>query len=391
MLRCLLALVFVVSFVSGLNNGVGSTPQMGWNSWNYYACDGYNYTVLRQTVDAFFTQGLYAAGYNYLNIDDCWAEYYRTSNGTLQPDKQKFPQGETMQDLIDYVHQRGMLFGLYSDAGERTCANHDPGSLGHEQIDAQTFADWGVDYLKYDNCNNEGERALERYPPMRDAILSTNRPLFFSLCEWGRERVPTWGRAVGNSWRTTKDISDHWESMLYNLYLNNHWVDYAGPGGWNDPDMLEVGNGGMTTTEYISHFSLWSLMKAPLIIGCDVITMDATTRGILTNTEVIAVNQDSRGIQGKLIRSPTDTTEVWAGPLTNGNVAAILFNRGRSAANITMEWDDLNIIPSVTASVRDLWAHKDLGTFSRSYTGLVESHGVLMFKIIPSYSLDYAQ
>lgn len=396
---------------------------LGWNSWNHFGCDGYNYTTLKETVDSIVSNGLYDAGYNYLvcfpqknfsetkfyllpqNIDDCWAEYYRTENGTLQPDKTKFPPGQTLEDLINYVHDNGMLFGIYSgtktttqrnqffkkkkDAGERTCADHDPGSLGHEQIDAQTFSDWGVDYLKYDNCYNTQERALDRYPPMRDALLSVQRPIFFSLCEWGRERVATWGRAVGNSWRTTKDIRDSWTSMIYNLYDNNRWADFGGPSGWNDPDMLEVGNGGMTTTEYTTHFSMWALMKAPLIIGCDVTNMSDDTKNILMNKEVIAVNQDPRGVQGKLVRKETENTEIWTGPLINGNYAVVLFNRGSNQANITLEWDDINVSQEIEIGLRDLWLHQNIGTFQHNYSTLVESHGVVMLKAIPSYSLDY--
>merc|ERR1711963_641795 len=357
------------ALVVALNNGLGLTPQMGWNSWNHFGCDGYNY----------------------VNIDDCWSEYNRDAKGALVPDQSKFPdaEGQSLQSLIDYIHQQGLLFGLYSDAGNLTCAKHDPGSLGYETIDAQTWTDWKVDYLKYDNCNNEHLRALQRYPPMRDALNATGRPLFFSLCEWGREEVPTWGRAVGNSWRTTPDIKDEWHSMLENLYRNNLAADFAGPGGWNDPDMLEVGNGGMTTTEYRSHFSLWCLMKAPLIIGCDVNNMDEDTRTILLNTEAIAVNQDPRGIQGRLVRSPTTTTSVWTGPLVDGNVAVILFNTGPDPASITLKWNDMNILPTTEVLLRDLWAHQDLGVFKTSYTASVASHDVLMLRVIPSYAINY--
>lgn len=225
---------------------------------------------------------------------------------------------------------------------------------------------------------------------MRDALLSVSRPIFFSLCEWGRERVATWGRAVGNSWRTTKDIKDRWTSMLYNLYDNNRWAEFGGPGGWNDPDMLEVGNGGMTTVEYTSHFSLWSLMKAPLIIGCDVTSMSDDTKTILLNKEVIAVNQDPRGVQGKLVRSQSEDTEIWSGPLLNGNHAVVLFNRGFNHANITLEWSDMNISGDTQIGIRDLWLHQNMGIYQHTYSAMVEPHGVVMIKAIPSYSMDYA-
>jgi alpha-galactosidase len=246
-----------------------------------------------------------------------------------------------------------------------------------------------VDYLKYDNCNSEGLDELTRYPPMRDALNATGHPLFFSLCEWGYEGVPTWGRAVGNSWRTTGDISDTWESMLTILYQNDLAAAAAGPGGWNDPDMLEVGNGGMTTAEYRSHFSLWSLMKAPLIIGCDVTDMDEPTRTILLNAEVIAINQDSLGVQGRLIRQPTTSTDIWAGPLVDGNVAAVLFNTGSQAASITVEWTDLNLLSDVQASLRDLWAHKDLGIYTGYFTATVQPHDVLVLRVIPEYAINF--
>ena len=262
--------------------------------------------------------------------------------------------------------------------------------MGHEPIDAQTWASWGVDYLKYDNCHNEFEKPLERYPPMRDALNATGRPIFFSLCEWGREDVPSWGHAVGNSWRTTGDISDHWESMLKNLYENDQYAQFAGPGGWNDPDMLEVGNGGMTTTEYISHFSLWCLAKAPLIIGCDITQMSNDTKTILTNTELIAINQDSRGVQGKLIRQAANSTEIWAGPLVDGNVAAILFNKNTTPQLVTVVWDDLQIISSVSCALRDLWAHENLGVFTGSYTATVQPHGVVVLRVVPSYAPNYS-
>ena len=361
----------------GLDNGLGKVPQMGWNSWNHFGCD-ISDDIIRQTADAFGTYGLDKFGYRYVNIDDCWASS-RNSNGNVQADPNTFPKG--IADLASYVHSKGLLFGMYSDAGNKTCAGR-PGSLGYETNDAQTYAGWGVDYLKYDNCNNDGIDPKVRYPVMRDALNKTGRPIFFSMCEWGVEFPATWAPLVGNSWRTTGDISDRWDSMITRADQNNLWAAYAGPGGWNDPDMLEVGNGGMTTTEYETHFSLWCLMKAPLLIGADVRNMSADTLRILTNVEVIAVNQDPRGAQGRKVNTTGDY-EVWSAPLSDGAFAVILLNRGDTAVSMTAWWEDLPLDPNVTATVRDLWLHQDVGVVKGSVTAGVAGHGVVMYRITP--------
>ena len=270
---------------------------MGWNSWNKFHCN-INEELIRKTIDELVDSGLVEAGYKYINLDDCWQKD-RDEDKKILPDYETFPNG--IKPLVDYAHEKGLLFGLYSSAGTLTCERR-PGSLGYEEIDAQTYAEWGVDYLKYDNCFNQDKPSKERYPPMRDALNKTGRPIFYSLCQWGEEKVATWGKDVGNSWRTTGDIADNWESMIGIIDENDKWNKYAGPGGWNDPDMLEVGNGGMTTTEYKTHFGLWAISKAPLLIGCDVTQMSQDTKEILTNPEVIAVNQDPLGIQGKKIK-----------------------------------------------------------------------------------------
>ncbi|KAL8464893.1 hypothetical protein ACS0TY_034394 [Phlomoides rotata] len=271
-----------------LQNGLGLTPQMGWNSWNHFQCN-IQEKLIKETADAMVSTGLAALGYKYINLDDCWAELNRDSKGNLVAKGSTFPSG--IKALADYVHGKGLKLGIYSDAGTQTCSKQMPGSLGHEEQDAKTFASWGVDYLKYDNCNNNNISPKERYPVMAKALLNSGRPIFFSLCEWGQEDPATWAKSIGNSWRTTGDISDNWDSMTSRADLNDKWAAYAGPGGWNDPDMLEVGNGGMSTQEYRSHFSIWALAKAPLLIGCDIRSLDAVTRALLSNHEVIAVNQ----------------------------------------------------------------------------------------------------
>ncbi len=286
--------------------------------------------------------------------------------------------------MVDYVHGKGLLFGLYSDAGDKTCAGR-PGSLGYEKEDANRYAEWKVDYLKYDNCHSAGSKPETRYPIMRDSLNATGRPIFYSMCEWGVDNPATWAGDVGNSWRTTPDIKDNWASMISRADLNNEWATYAGPGGWNDPDMLEVGNGGMTGPEYQSHFSLWCLMKSPLLIGCDIRNMSKDTLDILTNSEVIAVNQDPLGIQGKKVMV-NGTSEVWAGKLqpiapSKSSFAVILFNRGLSSVTITGEWSAIGLDASLSCDVKDLWTHKDMGKMSGSVSAIVPSHGVVMYRL----------
>jgi len=371
-----LSVLYLSHAVLCLDNGLGQTPQMGWNSWNHYSCN-VNQSVIEKTADAFISRGLDKLGYKYVNVDDCWAKS-RDSNGIIQPDPDAFPD---FKGMVDYVHSKGLFFGLYSDAGIKTCAGR-PGSLGHETYDALTYAEWKVDYLKYDNCDNNGSQPQVRYPVMRDALNNTGRPIFFSMCEWGQYNPAEWAPAVGNSWRTTGDIGDNWNSMISRADLNNEWAQYAGPGGWNDPDMLEIGNGGMTITEYETHMSLWCLMKAPLLIGCDVTNMDDETFRILSNTEVIAVNQDNLGIQGRKL-TMDGTIEVWGGPLEGGSFAVVLLNRGNSSATIQANWSNLGIHESRPAMVRDLWRMADVGTRKGSVSATVPSHGVKMYKISP--------
>jgi len=294
----LFVLILFFSSVLTLDNGLGRTPQMGWNSWNHFGC-GINEKLIHDTITTLSKSGLAAAGYEYVNMDDCWAGW-RDSSGNIHPDNSSFPNG--VKPLADYAHSLNLKFGLYSDAGEKTCAGR-PGSLNYETNDANTYASWGVDYLKYDNCNNDNIPPRTRYPKMTTALLNTKRPIFYSLCEWGEDNPATWGAPVANSWRTTGDISDSWGSMTSRIDASDVWWSYAAPGGWNDPDMLEVGNGGMTQTEYISHFSLWCLAKAPLLIGCDINSMTPETFNILTAPEVIAVNQDKLGKQGHKVAS----------------------------------------------------------------------------------------
>jgi alpha-galactosidase len=512
---------------------------MAWNSWNHFAC-GITETIFRQTVDAMVSSGLKSNGYRYVNLDDCWASF-RNPNGTIHADPKTFPSG--MAALADYTHAKGLKFGLYTDLGFYTCAGR-PGSLFYEAIDALTYASWGVDYVKVDNCNTDGSPPEVRYPVMSQSLNASGREIFFSMCEWGVDDPAKWAPVVGNSWRTTGDISDNWATMTNRADLNEVLYPYAGPGSWNDPDMLEVGNGGMTNDEYQAHFSLWALMKAPLLIGCDVTNMTNNTLTILSNDEIIAINQDLLGVQGHRVWSagtpswgdnfdeddlevrdifqsdvivepctgsgyqswtenalfhtitesadgrgldidycrnwttgnhvsvypthvgsgcalgqneqwkisgnmiislmdgqcltavpyrstvvgrgtpryyvqtqeclsplpneqswtwgpgntlqssvgtnyclsvlqdvPPGALEVWAGPLAKEAFAVVLFNRGLTMSNITVNWSDIGAQPTHLYKVRDLVKHVDLGLFTLSFTAMVAPHASMTLKI----------
>ena len=290
--------VVLLKILVCFDNGLGKTPQIGWNSQNKFGC-GINEQLIIETIDSLNSSGLIELGYNYINLDDCWQINRSKINNTIIPDYIAFPKG--IKYLADYAHSKGLKFGLYSDAGFYTCGER-PGSLGYEEIDAQTYAKWGIDYLKYDNCFNDGTQSKMRYMAMRDALNKTGRQIFYSMCIWGTDEVSIWAKEVGNSWRTTGDISDNWKSMTRIIEINNKWFEYAGPGGWNDPDILEVGNGGMNIEEYKTHFGFWAISKAPLLIGCDIIHMSKEIKDILTNPEVIAIDQDILGEQGHKIK-----------------------------------------------------------------------------------------
>jgi alpha-galactosidase len=366
------------------HNGLAMTPPMGWNSWNRFACD-INEDLIRKTADAIVSSGMKDAGYEYVVIDDCW-HGPRDANGFITADPVKFPSG--IKALADYIHSKGLKFGIYSDAGRLTCGGR-PGSQGHEYQDAITYARWGVDYLKYDWCNTGVRNAEEAYALMADALRSTGRPIVFSLCEWGNNKPWLWAHKIGNLWRTTGDITDKWSGKhKYSWGLTNiidmHeplWP-YARPGNWNDPDMLEVGNPGLTETENRSHFSLWAMMAAPLIAGNDVANMDAATRAILLNKEVIAVDQDRLGVQGRRVRDDGDS-EVWVKPLAGGGRAVVLFNRAKTPARIAFSNAELIWPSSLRAKVRDLWAHRDVGPWKGSYQATVAPHGVVMLRLDP--------
>ncbi len=376
--------LLITGAVFAQNDTLAATPPMGWNSWNKFGCN-VNEEIIRQMADAMVSSGMKDAGYQYIVIDDCW-QVERDKDGNIVPDPKHFPSG--MAAVADYVHSKGLKFGLYSDAGTKTCAGR-PGSRGHEYQDARQYAAWHIDYLKYDWCNTSTQDAPSTYALMREALNASGRPIVLSVCEWGNSKPWLWGKGIGNLWRTTGDIMDKWDGkekwslgMLTILDLQDGLETYAGPGHWNDPDMLEVGNGGMTDTEYRSHFSLWAILAAPLLAGNDLRDMRAGIRDILTNKEVIAVDQDPLGRQGRRVRKDGDL-EVWVKQMKNGSRAVVLLNRAATEQRITVAWEDLGYPAHLTAVVRDLWLKQDLGRFSGKFSAPVLSHGVLMISVKP--------
>jgi alpha-galactosidase len=358
-------------------NGLAKTPPMGWNSWNKFN-NKVDDAAVRGIADAIASNGMKDAGYVYVNIDDTW-EGKRDANGVLQTNE-KFPD---MKALADYVHSKGLKIGIYSSPGPKTCAGFE-GSFGHEEQDAKTWAAWGFDYLKYDWCSASQVYDVKSLPAvyakMGEALLNVGRPIVYSLCQYGWQDVGEWGaKAGGNLWRTTGDISDHWQSMMHlGFELQPGREKFAQVGHWNDPDMLEIGNGGMTGDEYRTHMSLWSLLAAPLLAGNDLRDMTKETLEILTNREVVAIDQDAKGMQGVRVAKDGDL-EVWEKQLHDGSNAVGLFNLGKEAAQVTANFSDLKLTGS--HAVRDLWAHSDKGKVNDKFEAMVPSHGVVLVKI----------
>ncbi len=359
------------------DNGLARTPPMGWNSWNKFA-GRVDDTGVRGMADAMAANGMKEAGYQYINIDDTW-EAGRDAHGNITTNK-KFPD---MKALADYVHSKDLKIGIYSSPGPNTCAGYE-GSYGHEEQDARTYAAWGIDYLKYDWCGarnlytDEEMRAV--YQMMGDALLKAGRPIVYSLCQYGRADVWKWGADVGgNAWRTTGDIRDTWDSMTKIGFAQDELAPWAAPGHWNDPDMLEIGNGGMSDDEYRTHMSLWAILAAPLLAGNDLRNMSTAILEILTNREVIAVNQDKAGRQGRRISKSGDQ-EVWARPLFDGGQAIGLFNRGSAPTQITVRWSDAGL-QTAPRRARDLWGHSDMKLDGAEYSVTVPAHGVVLLRV----------
>lgn len=383
--------------------GLAQTPQMGWNSWNKFACD-INEQVIRETADQMVALGLKDAGYVYLNIDDCWhAE--RDSLGFIHENTDRFPSG--MKALVDYIHSLGLKAGIYSDAGTNTCACF-AGSLGHEYQDALAYAKWGFDYLKYDWCNTENVNPKGAYTLMSRALKASGRPVLFSMCEWGTNKPWEWAGEIAHSWRTTGDICASFEDLQhYDEQGNPTWLQlgvlsivdfneplrrYAGPGHWNDPDMLEVGNG-MSVAEDRAHFSLWCMMAAPLLLGNDITAMTPETFEIITNKDVIAIDQDPLGIQGFRTQKNEDGIEFWFKPLEGGDWAFCLFNRSDKELTATVDWQKFNLtdelsglstgFDSTVYKVRNLWNAKEKVTSTKkSLKVTVPSHDVKLYRLV---------
>ncbi len=362
-----------------LDNGLVTAPPMGFNDWNAFGCD-VDAALIQQTADYFVSSGLKAAGYTYVNIDDCWMTHTRDAKGRLVPDPVKFPKGIT--GVADYVHAKGLKLGIYEDAGTETCAGY-PGSLGHETVDAKTFASWGVDYLKYDNCNNAGSSTtaqyVARYTAMGDALAATGRPIVYSICEWGVNDPWTWAGDVGNLWRTTGDISDNWGSLKSIIDQNAPLGQYARPGAWNDPDMLEVGNAGMTDTEYRTHFALWAMMDAPLLIGTDLREATPATMAIYTNKDLIALDQDKLGVQAQVIGGSGDV-KVFSKPLANGDRAVALYNGSDTARTISTTTAQAGLTRSTAYQLTDLWSKQKTET-AGTIAAAVPAHGTTVYRV----------
>ena len=381
--------------------GLALTPPMGWNSWNHYACE-IDETLIKRTADAMVSSGLRDAGYVYVNLDDCW-HGERDAQGNIQPDPKRFPSG--MKALGDYLHEHGLKFGIYSDAGAMTCAGR-PGSQGHEFEDARQYAAWGVDYVKYDWCNT-GEGVAQRnpreaYATISRAIAESGRPMILSICEWGDHEPWLWGKEIGHLWRTTGDITNCWDCQLGH---GNWWSNgilpildkqvplrqYSGPGGWNDPDMMEVGNMA-TAAEDRSHFAMWAMLAAPLIMGTDVTGMTAQTRAILTNPRIIAIDQDSLGRSAMRWRGYPDY-DIWAKPLAGDRWAIALLNRSNQPQQISVDWvhgelrDDLTgrdpAFGSRTYAIENAWTGAAEGTTAKPLERRVGPRDTLVFTLTP--------
>ena len=373
------------------------TPPMGWNSWNVFQTN-INEKMIKEIADAMVISGMQKAGYTYLVLDDGWMAMERDKNGDLVADPKKFPNG--MKALSDYVHGKGLKFGLYNCAGTKTCAGY-PGTHGFEIQDARYYASQGVDYLKFDWCSSDGLNAKEAYTNMSKAIKAAGRPMIFSLCEWGNNKPWEWAKNVGQLWRTTGDIYDCFDCTKNNGSWSAHGVMkildmqknlriYAGPGHWNDPDMLEVGNGGMKLSENRAHFSMWCMLAAPLISGNDLRKMSKETSDVLTNKEVIAVNQDKLGIQG-FKYALKDSVEIWFKPLSGNNWAVCFLNRTSTSKQIEFNWKLENVndefsgrklnVGKTNFKIKNLWIKNETGTTSETLKITVPSHDVMMYRL----------
>lgn len=386
--QSVITLMWILSTVGGgfcqKFEGLALTPPMGWNSWNTFGTQIHE-SLIKEVVEALIASGMRDAGYQYVVLDDGWEAMERDSLGNILPDPVRFPSG--MKALADFIHSKGFKFGLHNCAGTKTCAGY-PGGRGREFQDARTYASWGVDYLKYDWCYHGTANAQETYKTMRDALYGAGRPVVFSLCEWGNNQPWLWAKDIGHLWRTTGDITDCYNcqevySMGWKIILDSQvgLEQYAGPDHWNDPDMLEVGNPGLTIAESRAHFSLWCILAAPLMAGNDVRNMRPEIRDILTNKEVIAIDQDPLGKQGfRFMQHPGK--EIWAKELSNGEWAVCFFNSGENDLHLRIQWNHLSFLKG-TYKIRDLWQKKDIGTTKERFVRSISPHDVVLVRLSP--------
>jgi alpha-galactosidase len=361
------------------------TPPMGWANWNSLGCN-YDEGTIRAIADHLVSSGMRDAGYKYLIIQECIVPAgHRAPDGTLLPDSRKFPSG--LPALVAYIHAKGLKAGIYTDLGPKTCAEYE-GSYQHDEQDAQTFASWGIDLIEEDFCHKPaGYTAAQLYTRMRDAIVHTGRPMLFYICNWGGELAWTWAPGLASAWRSTDDVGEpghaEWKLIVRNFDQNAFHAASGGPNHWSDPDMLEVGVPGISQLEEQSLFSLWAISAAPLWAGNNLITMSQSTLQVLTNPELIAVDQDPLGQPATLITEERPGLQVWARRLAGEQSpqAVLLFNRNAEPAKMYVDWEDLGIYRPVTA--RDLWAHRDLGVLSGEYSTIVPAHGVVMLRVVP--------
>jgi alpha-galactosidase len=358
------------------------TPPMGWNTWNTFQ-GNCSEKLVKETADAMDANGLRAAGYVYVVIDDCWAKKERDPDGNLVADPVKFPDG--MKALADYLHAKGFKFGIYGCAGSKTCAGY-PGGQGHEYQDAKTYAGWGADYVKYDWCNTGTANAPETYRIMAGALRATGRPIVFSLCEWGQSEPWLWAGTVGQLWRTTGYIEPSFGRMKAILDQQVGLEKYAGPGHWNDPDMLEVGNHGLSGPESRAHFSLWCVLAAPLMAGNDIRHMTPEIRDLLTNPEAIAVDQDALGHQGFRFRVDAEHhLEFWVRELSHHEWALCVLNSGTVPQDVPLDWQKFSFLPEQYYHVRDLWSHREVGRAPAKFGATIAPHDVLFLRLQPGY------
>lgn len=370
------------------------TPPMGWNTWSEFGCE-VSADLLMEMADVMISSGMHDAGYEYIVVDDCW-QVGRDEEGNIIPDPETFPDG--MKPVVDYIHSLGLKFGLYSCAGSKTCQGR-PGGRGYQFQDARQYAEWGVDYLKYDVCNMEGQNNEAAYKTMSDALKICDRPIIFSICEWGMSEPWKWAKGVGHLWRTTYDIAPlydgqvNWGALAFMNIIDRQaelWR-YAGPGQWNDPDILEVGNGSLTYDENITHFSLWAMCAAPLMAGNDLRIMTDEVKSILTNHDVIAINQDSLGNQAVRFLD-MGNHEVWFKRLVNDELALCFVNRSELPWKVDYNWQDITIhhnyksndFSKKTYKIYDVWEHKNIGNTDNNLKHTIPTHGVLMIKLTPA-------